>query len=110
MGKKIRLTESELISLIKKVISEQDGGPDTEILMSLEDMGFDKKNCKNYIPKSEKLSWEYCHNQKPYIVVSYPSPYNVIEILDTKNMKRVETIENPNVVDLEATIKSYFGY
>ena len=48
MGKKVRLTESELIKLIKRVVSEQLDQPDTEILSALEDMGFAKKYCKNF--------------------------------------------------------------
>lgn len=109
MGKKIRLTESELINLIKKVISEQDGGPDSEILMALEDMGFAKKNCRNYETKSDKLAWEYCHNQRPYIIVSYPSPYDAIEIMDTKALKKIVTIQDPTAEDLEGAMRGYFA-
>ena len=45
MKKVIHLNESELVQLIKKVISEQTDNP--EILKSILDMGFDKKYCPN---------------------------------------------------------------
>lgn len=109
MARKVRITESELIKLIQKVISEQSAGPDAEILAALEDMGFAKNNCRNYENKSEKLAWEYCHSQRPYVIVSYPSPYDALEILDTKNLKKIATIENPTAEDLEGAMKGYFA-
>lgn len=110
MGNKIRLTESELIKLIKKVISEQEAGPDEDILMSLEDMGFGKSNCPKYDKSAEMLGWEYCHNQKPFIMVSYPKPYDSIEIMNLKDQKIIDTIDNPTAEELESVIKSIFPY
>ena len=85
----IKLTEKDLNRIIKKVISEQSSGPDAEILDALKDMGFAKNNCRNYENKSEELAFEYCHSQRPYVIVSYPSPYDALEILDTKNLKKI---------------------
>ena len=45
MKKVVHLNESELVQLIKKVISEQTDSP--EILKSILNMGFDKKYCPN---------------------------------------------------------------
>lgn len=132
MSKIVRISEEKLINIINKAISEQkkrqeyerdmiefdniiesflneqeNGGPDPEILSSLEDMGFAKKYCKNYTVNSEKLSYEYCHKTNPHLIISYPNPYNVLEILDTKALKIVDKFVNPNAVDIEYTIKSY---
>jgi hypothetical protein len=56
------------------------------------------------------LGWEYCHGKKPNILISYPKPYDAIEILDLKNQKIIDVIENPSAMDLESAVKMIFPY
>jgi len=108
MKKVVHLNESELVQLIKKVISEQSENP--EILKSILDMGFDKKYCPRYKPESESLAFEYCHKNNPSLVISYRD--GGLEILDLKNKKIInawEVFNTDDLLDLEGTVKSLMG-
>lgn len=108
MKKVVRLNESELVQLIKKVISEQNDNP--EILKSILDMGFGKKYCPNYKPESESLAFEYCHKNNPSLVISYRD--GGLEIVDLKKKKihnSWEVFNTEDLLDLEGTVKSLLG-
>lgn len=108
MKKVIHLNESELVQLIKKVISEQTDNP--EILKSILDMGFDKKYCPNYKPESESLAFEYCHKNIPSLVISYRD--GGLEIVDLKKKKIInswEVFKTEDLLDLEGTVRSLMG-
>jgi hypothetical protein len=108
MKKVIHLNESELVQLIKKVISEQTDNP--EILKSILDMGFDKKYCPNYKPESESLAFEYCQKNIPSLVISYRD--GGLEIVDLKKKKIInswEVFKTEDLLDLEGTVRSLMG-
>lgn len=108
MKKVVRLNESELVQLIKKVISEQTDNP--EVLKSILDMGFDKKYCPNYKPESESIAFEYCHKNNPSLVISYRD--GGLEIVDLKKKKihnSWEVFNTEDLLDLEGTVKSLLG-
>jgi len=108
MKKVVHLNESELVQLIKKVISEQTDSP--EILKSILNMGFDKKYCPNYKPESESLAFEYCHKNNPSLVISYRD--GGLEIVDLKKKKIInswEVFKTEDLLDLEGNVKSLMG-
>jgi len=106
MKKVFRISEENLVRLIKRVISEQ---TNPDILDSLKEMGFGKENCSTYDPKSDKINFQYCHQKNPKIVIQYRD--NGLEILDLMNEKILGSWENFNtddIIDLESTVKNIF--
>lgn len=106
MKKVFRISEENLVRLIKRVISEQ---TNPDILASLKEMGFGKENCPTYDPKSDKINFQYCHQKNPKIVIQYRD--NGLEILDLMNEKILGSWENFNtddIIDLESTVKNIF--
>ena len=106
MKKVFRISEENLVRLIKRVISEQ---TNPDILDSLKEMGFGKENCPTYDPKSDKINFQYCHKKNPKIVIQYRD--NGLEILDLTNEKILGSWENFNtndIIDLESTVKNLF--
>lgn len=111
--KRIRITESELIDLIKKSLEEQVSPVDEEILSSFADMGFEKKNCSNYKPESEALQFEFCHKSKPNLVILFnDGGLELLNIGGNKERKIIRTWDKFNsddLIDLEQTIKPIFS-
>lgn len=106
MKKVFRISEENLVRLIKRVISEQ---TNPDILASLKEMGFGKENCPTYDPKSDKINFQYCHQKNPKIVIQYRD--NGLELLDLMNEKILGSWENFNtddIIDLESTVKNIF--
>ena len=90
MTKVIRLTESQLIKLIKNVISEQArGGTDPEVLQAIADMNFTKDACRKEKISAPELVHEYCNTTYPNIIISYT--LDGLELLDRKNMKIINS-------------------
>lgn len=107
MKKVVRLTESQLIKLIKNVISEQArGGTDPEVLQAIADMKFTKDACRKEKISAPELVHEYCNTTYPNIMISYTS--DGLELLDTKNMKIIKVWEGfteQDIPELEKYVK-----
>ena len=107
MKKVVRLTESQLIKLIKNVISEQArGGTDPEVLQAIADMKFTKDACRKEKISAPELSHEYCNTTYPNIMISYTS--DGLELLDRKNMKIIKVWEGfteQDIPELEKYVK-----
>ena len=107
MTKVIRLTESQLIKLIKNVISEQArGGTDPEVLQAIADMNFTKDACRKEKISAPELVHEYCNTTYPNIMISYT--LDGLELLDRKNMKIIKVWEGfaeKNIPELEKYVK-----
>lgn len=91
----------------KPLISEQ---TNSEIVDSIKQMGFDKKNCGNYDPKADELIFQYCHMKNPKLEILYRD--NGLEILDLGNQEILgswETFGPDDIVDLEAIVKASFS-
>ena len=102
----IRLVESKLGD-VKPLISEQ---TNPEIIDSIKQMGFDKKNCDNYDPKADKLIFQYCHMKNPKLEILYRD--NGLELLDLVNQEILgswETFGPDDIIDLEAAVKGAFS-
>lgn len=110
MDKRLLITEEERNSIRRMQLLEQ-VSPDPEIIETLKDMGFEKQFCKNAKanPSSVELSHEYCNKARPQVLVSYPKPYDAIEVLDLVNQKIIEIINSPTPDKLENTMKGYFA-
>jgi hypothetical protein len=87
--------------------------PDNEIVSTLKELGFEKRFCNKPSRGNHgdvEKGWEYCNEDKgdsPDILISYPSPYDSVMIVDMDNLKK-ETIDNVTPTDLEATLKRMF--
>lgn len=107
MKKVVRLTESQLIKLIKNVISEQArGGTNPEVLQAIADMKFTKDACRKEKISAPELVHEYCNTTYPNIMISYTS--DGLELLDTKNMKIIKVWEGfteQDIPELEKYVK-----
>jgi len=101
-----RLLNSKLGD-VKPLISEQ---TNPEIIDSIKQMGFDKKNCDNYDPKADELIFQYCHIKNPKLEILYRD--NGLELLDLGNQEILgswETFGPDDIIDLEAAIKGAFS-
>lgn len=107
MKKVVRLTESQLIKLIKNVISEQArGGTDPEVLQAIADMNFTKDACRKEKISAPELVHEYCNTTYPNIMISYT--LDGLELLDRKNMKIIKVWEGfaeKDIPELEKYVK-----
>ena len=107
MKKVVRLTESQLIKLIKNVISEQArGGTNPEVLQAIADMRFTKDACRKEKISAPELVHEYCNTTYPNIMISYTP--DGLELLDTKNMKIIKVWEGfteQDIPELEKYVK-----
>ena len=107
MKKVIKLTESQLIKIVQKVISEQYGaGTDPEIIQAITDMNFTKQACRKEKISAPELSHEYCNTTYPNIMISYTS--DGLELLDRKNMKIIKVWEGftkEDIPELEKYVK-----
>lgn len=107
MKKVVRLTESQLIKLIKNVISEQArGGTDPEVLQAIADMNFTKDACRKEKISAPELVYEYCNTTYPNIMISYT--LDGLELLDRKNMKIIKVWEGfaeKDIPELEKYVK-----
>lgn len=107
MKKVVRLTESQLIKLIKNVISEQArGGTDTKVLQAIANMKFTKDACRKEKISAPELVHEYCNTTYPNIMISYT--LDGLELLDRKNMKIIKVWEGfaeKDIPELEKYVK-----
>ena len=107
MKKVVRLTESQLIKLIKNVISEQSrGGTDPEVLQAIADMNFTKDACRKEKISAPDLVHEYCNTTYPNIEISYT--IDGLELLNTKTMKIIKVWEGftkEDIPELEKYVK-----
>lgn len=110
MDRRLLITEEERNSIRRMQLLEQ-VSPDPEVIETLKDMGFEKQFCKGAKanPSGIELSHEYCNKAKPQVLVSYPKPYNSIEVLDLINQKIIEIIDSPTPEKLENVMKGYFA-
>lgn len=111
MNNRIIISEHERNSIRKMQLLEQ-VSPNSEIIDTMKDMGFEKQNCKNSNKTNSlslELSFEYCNKSKPQIVISYPKPYTSLEVLDLINQKIIEILDSPTPLELESVIKGYFA-
>ena len=108
MKKVIKLTESDLYRIVKKVIAEQSAaGKDPIIVQAITDMNFTKDACKGEKLPMPELSHEYCNKTYPNIMISYTT--DGLELLDTKNQKIIKVWEGfteANLPELEEYVKS----
>lgn len=107
MKKVIRLTESQLIKLIKNVISEQSqAGKDPAVIQAISDMNFTKQACRKEPISAPDLMHEYCNTTYPNIVISYTN--DGLELLDLKNQKIIKVWEGfteQDIPELEKYVK-----
>ena len=108
MKKVIKLTESDLRRIVRRVIAEQKrAGTDPVILEAIDNMNFKKEYCVNKGNEDVELSFEYCNKDYPHIMISYPS--EGLELLDIKTPKIIKTWEffsEEDIPDLEQTVKN----
>lgn len=111
MKKVIKLTESDLRRIVRRVIAEQKrAGTNTEVLSSISSMNFAKENCKDVYKRGDiELSFDYCNKTYPNIVISYPQ--EGLEVLDInpanpKIIKTWEFFSEEDIPDLELTVKN----
>ena len=108
MKKVIKLTESDLYRIVKKVIAEQSSaGKDPVVLEAIANMNFTKQACKKEPISSFDLTYEYCNTTYPNIMISYTN--DGLELLDTKNQKIIKVWEGfnkTNLPELEEYVKS----
>ena len=99
----------------KPFINEQSSmaQPDSEIISTLKELGFEKRFCAKPSRGNHgdlEKGWEYCNEKKdnsPDILISYPSPYDSIMIVDMNSLKK-ELLNNVTPSDLESTLKRMF--
>ena len=109
--KVIKLKESDLRRIIKRIISDQKKvGTNQNILNALSEMSFEKQNCKGFNPETEELSYEFCNKTRPEIVVFYTSDGG-LELLNISegSMGIIKTWENfteQDIPELEIEIKN----
>lgn len=110
MNNRLIISEEERSSIRRMQLLEQ-VGPNPEIIETLKDMGFEKQFCKNAKanPMGIELSHEYCNKSRPQILVSYPKPYDSLEIVDLINQKIIEIIDMVTPEKLESAMRGYFA-
>lgn len=108
MKKVIKLTESDLRRIVRRVIAEQKrAGTDPVILEAIDNMNFKKEYCVNKGNEDVELSFEYCNKDYPHIMISYPS--EGLELLDIKNQKIIKIWEGftrDDIPELEGQVKN----
>ena len=108
MKKTVKLTESDLLRIIKRLVRENEGPQfNSEVLEALTDYGFAKKNCKNYDARTESLSTQFCHKQNPNLIVLYDGVG--LELVNTNTeeiIKTWEKFEPNNLIEFEESLKS----
>lgn len=108
MKKTVKLTESDLLRIIKRLVRENEGPQfNTEVLEALTDYGFAKKNCRNYDAKAESLSTQFCHKQNPYLIVLYDGVG--LELVNISNEEIIKTWDKfgpNNLIEFEMSLKS----
>ena len=108
MKKVIKLTESDLRRIVKKVISEQSRrGTNPAVLQAISNMNFTPEACPNKEKNSPlDLTHEFCNTTYPNILISYVA--DGLELLDLKTMKIIkkwEGFNENNVPELENYVK-----
>ena len=107
MKKVIKLTESQLIKIVQKVISEQSrSGTNPVILQAIADMNFTKQACRKEPISAPDLMHEFCNTTYPNIMISYLT--DGLELLDRKNMKIIKVWEGfteQDIPELEKYVK-----
>jgi len=109
MRKVIKLTESDLRRIVRRVIAEQGrSGTNPEVLDAIKSMNFAKEYCVRASDKGDiELSYDYCNKTYPHIMISYPT--EGLELLDIKTPKIIKTWEffsEEDIPDLEQTVKN----
>lgn len=108
MKKTVKLTESDLLRIIKRLVRENEGPQfNDEVLEALTDYGFSKKNCKNYDAKAESLSHQWCHKQNPSLIVLYDGVG--LELINTGTEEIIKTWDSfgpNNLIEFEESLKS----
>lgn len=108
MKKTVKLTESDLLRIIKRLVRENEGPQfNTEVLEALTDYGFAKKNCRNYDERAESLSTQFCHKQNPYLIVLYDGVG--LELVNISNEEIIKTWDKfgpNNLIEFEMSLKS----
>lgn len=108
MKKTVKLTESDLLRIIKRLVRENEGPQfNTEVLEALTDYGFAKKNCRNYDAKAESLSTQFCHRQNPYLIVLYDGVgLELVNISNKEIIKAWDKFGPNNLIEFEMSLKS----
>ena len=92
MKKIIRLTESDLLRIVKRVVNEQMGSPLAGFTMKMEDYGFDVlMGDKNH----NILPMEHDDNNEYYIYIGKPGGKYWKYTKFKSNMAGLEDIKNP---------------
>lgn len=100
----VRLTESQLYNIVKKVISEQNKNNDN-IISAIESLGFTKKACG----KTSDIGFEWCNVKKPHVIIQYRDGY--LQLLNLKTLEKwpdevYEIFSEDDIPDLEFNIKT----
>lgn len=103
--KVVRLTESQLYNIVKKVISEQNKNDD-KIISAFEGLGFTKAACGN---DAAEIGFEWCNVNKPHVIIQYRDGY--LQLLNLKTMDKwpdevYEIFTEDDLPDLEFNIKT----
>lgn len=108
MKKTVKLTESDLLRIIKRLVRENEGPQfNSEVLEALTDYGFSKKNCKNYDERAESLSTQFCHRQNPSLIVLYDGVGLELVNTDTEEIIKTWDMFGPNnLIEFEESLKS----
>lgn len=102
--KVVKLTESDLRKIVKKVLKEQSNN--LEIVDAIETLGFHKKSCPD---KTSDIGFEWCHDKKPHVIIQYKDGY--LQLLNLKTLEKwpdevFEVFTLEDLPDLEQSIKS----
>lgn len=102
--KVVKLTESDLRKIVKKVLKEQSNN--LEIVDAIETLGFHKNSCSD---KTSNIGFEWCHHNKPHVIIQYKNGY--LQLLNLKTLEKwpdkvFEIFTLEDLPDLEQSIKS----